>query len=297
MSRRNLWITVIAAASMMLGYPQNVFPFQEPPVRVSWEVQRQLAIGGNQPNHPALASQAQVYGSVHVEFTVRTDGTTKDFRVLKGHPLLIQAVIDAIRTWRFKPVGVNAVPRETQTVTVVNFLGPRTTVSSHLKKFIEAVDRKPNDPKAHEALARELFEVGEFKQSADAFRKALSFSPSAARLHISLGDALGMDGDVPTAIDAYRQGLSLNPKDSDARFSLARWLDGSGNLDAAIAEYEQVVRSAPRLAGAHYGLGRALEKKGDLDRALKEYEAAAKLRPVPEYHEARDRLRQQTRSR
>jgi len=41
--------------------------------------------------------------------------------VVKGHPLLIQSALDAVKQWRYKPTVLNGVPVEVITRITVNF--------------------------------------------------------------------------------------------------------------------------------------------------------------------------------
>ncbi|HJT86795.1 MAG TPA: TonB family protein, partial [Bryobacteraceae bacterium] len=62
------------------------------------------------PVYPPLALQARVSGIVQLEVTVGADGHVKNIRAIpgKGHPLLIQAAMDAVRQWIFAPVSAPA---------------------------------------------------------------------------------------------------------------------------------------------------------------------------------------------
>jgi TonB family protein len=55
------------------------------------------------PVYPPLARQAKVQGVVVMEATVNPDGSVANLRVVSGHPLLIQAAIEAAKQWRFEP--------------------------------------------------------------------------------------------------------------------------------------------------------------------------------------------------
>jgi TonB family protein len=73
------------------------------------------------PMYPPLAKQARVSGVVTLAAVIGTDGHVKNLSVIKGHPLLIQAAIDAVRDWVYKPTIVNGQPVEVATQIDVNF--------------------------------------------------------------------------------------------------------------------------------------------------------------------------------
>ena len=95
------------------GLPQAAPP--EPKAKV-------VRIGGNirapslvhevRPEYPPLAVQARVQGLVIVEAHVGVDGRVRSVRVLRGHPLLGEAAMEAARQRRYQPLLLNGVPTE-----------------------------------------------------------------------------------------------------------------------------------------------------------------------------------------
>ena len=60
------------------------------------------------PSYPELARRMRIAGVVKVQVTVAPIGTVKDARVTGGHPVLANAVLDAVKKWRYQ-----AGPQET----------------------------------------------------------------------------------------------------------------------------------------------------------------------------------------
>jgi TonB family protein len=54
------------------------------------------------PNYPELARHMNISGVVKVQVTVAPDGSVKDTHVLGGHPVLVNAALDAARRCRFE---------------------------------------------------------------------------------------------------------------------------------------------------------------------------------------------------
>lgn len=73
------------------------------------------------PVYPPIARAARVSGTVTLEVVVGKDGNVQDLKVIRGHPLLVQAAVDAVRQWRYKPVLLNGEPVEVESVVAVNF--------------------------------------------------------------------------------------------------------------------------------------------------------------------------------
>ena len=62
------------------------------------------------PVYPQLAILARLEGVVIIEATIGPDGKLMDARVLRGHQMLDQAALAAVRQWEFTPTLLNGVP-------------------------------------------------------------------------------------------------------------------------------------------------------------------------------------------
>jgi protein TonB len=79
-----------------------------------------------QPVYPPLARNVRVQGAVVLSAVISKDGAIENLQVLSGHPLLVQAAIEAVRQWRYRPYILNSEPVEVETQITVNFtLGNR----------------------------------------------------------------------------------------------------------------------------------------------------------------------------
>ena len=67
------------------------------------------------PVYPPLAVQARVQGVVVLKAVIAKDGTVQSLELESGHPMLVNAAMDAVKQWRFKPYMVNGVPVEVRT--------------------------------------------------------------------------------------------------------------------------------------------------------------------------------------
>ncbi len=73
------------------------------------------------PVYPPLARQARIQGSVVLGTVIGCDGAMRSLRVLSGHPLLVQAAMDAVKQWRYNPYLLNGRTVEVETQITVNF--------------------------------------------------------------------------------------------------------------------------------------------------------------------------------
>src|SRR5205807_7705757 len=57
------------------------------------------------PAYPELARRMSISGIVKVQVVVAPNGSVKTTKVVGGHPLLVNAAVDAIKKWRFEPAA------------------------------------------------------------------------------------------------------------------------------------------------------------------------------------------------
>ena len=74
------------------------------------------------PVYPAPARQARVSGTVELLGVLGTDGRIHELKVLRGHPLLVNAALDAVRQWIFEPTLLNGQAVEVAAPITVNFI-------------------------------------------------------------------------------------------------------------------------------------------------------------------------------
>jgi len=103
---------ILALAKTGYGAPQATVsnsPGANSPGEGMRRVQRNVA-----PEYPEIAARMGLKGTAQVEARVRPDGTVKEVRVLGGHPVLAQALANAVRQWKYQPASK-------ETVEVVKF--------------------------------------------------------------------------------------------------------------------------------------------------------------------------------
>lgn len=71
------------------------------------------AISKPTPRYPEIAKRLNLVGTVKIEITIGPDGKIKNTNVIGGHPLLINATLDALKEWKYEPA--NTVTLETLT--------------------------------------------------------------------------------------------------------------------------------------------------------------------------------------
>lgn len=73
------------------------------------------------PSYPQMAKIAHVQGDVYFSAVLGKDGALQDIKVVSGHPILVQAALDAVRQWRYAPTTCGSTPVGVETGIVVRF--------------------------------------------------------------------------------------------------------------------------------------------------------------------------------
>lgn len=94
------------------------------PRRAGRDVTPPAKLGGNPPLYPELAKRARIEGDVVIECTIAPSGRVVDVVVTQSIPLLDEAALDAVRTWRYRPTLVDGVPVPVLMTVTVRFRIP-----------------------------------------------------------------------------------------------------------------------------------------------------------------------------
>ncbi len=96
-------------------------PRQQSRIRVGGNVTAARVLNRVNPVYPPLARQTRISGTVRLHAIIAKDGTVQQLEVMSGHPLLVQAALDAVRQWRYQPTLLNGEPVEVDTTVDVIF--------------------------------------------------------------------------------------------------------------------------------------------------------------------------------
>lgn len=91
------------------------------PVRVGGQVRPPRKLRDVAPSYPPLARQARVQGLVILQCTIDREGRVTEVKVLRGHPLLDAAAVEAVRKWLYEPTEVDGEPVPVIMTVTVNF--------------------------------------------------------------------------------------------------------------------------------------------------------------------------------
>lgn len=124
-------------APPMIGDPHGVpdlpfsgdraTPVPEPtPRRVRPSVQSEAQLLKKvEPIYPHIAVLTGKQGDVKLHAFIAKDGSIESLTVISGDPLLVNAAVDAVKQWRYRPYLLNGEPVEVETFITVSFKGIR----------------------------------------------------------------------------------------------------------------------------------------------------------------------------
>lgn len=90
-------------------------------IRVGGGVQAASLVQKVDPVYPPLAVQARVQGTVQLNVTINGEGNVVNAQLVSGHPLLVNAAMEAVKQWKYKPTLLNGSPVEVVTQVEVPF--------------------------------------------------------------------------------------------------------------------------------------------------------------------------------
>ncbi len=89
-------------------------------IRISELSEAQL-IDGVKPIYPMPAQRAGIQGDVKLHALIARDGSIQSLSPISGHPLLVQAAVDAVQRWKYRPYILNGQAVEVETLITVSF--------------------------------------------------------------------------------------------------------------------------------------------------------------------------------
>ncbi|MGH9397996.1 MAG: TonB family protein [Terriglobia bacterium] len=91
------------------------------PFQVDRRTATRLLLSQARPSYPPLARINYIHGDVSLLLTVDCAGRVEEVHVVRGHPFLAVAALQAIKKWIYHPFVTRAGPAEFQTMVNVNF--------------------------------------------------------------------------------------------------------------------------------------------------------------------------------
>jgi TonB family protein len=94
----------ILGQQIVTGIQTQAPPDAKPDVKQSRKLK-----SGQPPEYPELARQMNIKGIARVMVTINPDGVVREVKEVGGHPLLIDALVRAVKKWKYEPAAKESV--------------------------------------------------------------------------------------------------------------------------------------------------------------------------------------------
>lgn len=114
-----------SSSSSDAGFSSSAASPPEVPQRARFpsELEAAMLVHKVKPVYPAAAKKAHIEGTVVLHAIIAKDGTVQSLDYVSGPNELKDSAIDAVKTWRYKPMLLNDQPVEVDTTISVVFKG------------------------------------------------------------------------------------------------------------------------------------------------------------------------------
>lgn len=156
--------------------------------------------------------------------------------------------------------------------------GMNDVAIGHLK---DAIKLDPNFSESHVNLSAVYIVERRWddaiSESKEALRNIFYKTPELA--HFNIAEAYYNKGEYRNSLDNYKKAVSLSPNYAEAYYNMGITLDKMNDVKNSIEAYEKAVRAQPGYIDAYYRLGLALNKGKDKSGAIKAFEKVIELAP------------------
>jgi len=118
---------------------------------------------------------------------------------------------------------------------------------------------------------RGYIEARNYDKAVNVLQDALDKDPNSAELHGWMGIVLMEMGDARQSAAEFKKAIVIEPNSADFHNGLGYAMLATGNFDEAVTSFKEAIRIDPKHADAHYGIGTAYVNLGEIRLATKEY--------------------------
>lgn len=161
-----------------------------------------------------------------------------------------------------------------------HFLEDTGEIPAAIEQWRKVSELIPQDLAADFELGRLAGKQGRYQDAIVELNRTIAGHPSFAPGWIELGKIHAAKGDYERAVHAFGQALRYQPEDSQSWFSRGLALAMLNRRAEAIADYRKAVKFNPNSWQAHFELGGLLGLQGEMAESKTESEAAIRLNPA-----------------
>jgi Flp pilus assembly protein TadD len=131
----------------------------------------------------------------------------------------------------------------------------------------EAVQKYPEDARAHLNLGFAYTGRQDYQKAVDELNKAIELDPNFSTAYNALGYVYRPMGNYPEAEKAFKKYIELVPNDPNPYDSYAEMLMRTGRFDESIVQYRKALSVDPHFSGSYIGIASNLMFQGKHDAA------------------------------
>jgi TonB family protein len=282
-----------AALAFVLLLPALTAAAQTEPVKTVSAAEAASHIAQRvEPVVPPLAKAVKIGGKVKLHIVISPSGEVSSATFLSGHPLLVQAAIDAVKQWKFKPFYERNSGITVATDVELDFPGGMSESENAVRnKYFRVEDE-----------CRSLVQSAKYAEAEPKCRQAVEISDNLPKEVVlertgalsMLANAIFLQRRFSEAIPLYERALELDkgyrkPDDADLATeyaNLGRAYGVTGNLpkadefyETAVSTFRAAIKSLPSMYENYSRrLQRTLNEYAQLKEAEGQTEAASALR-------------------
>ena len=89
---------------------------------IGGKVQEAKLIRKVEPIYPEIARRARISGLVVLEVTIDEEGNVTGWKIQRGHPVLVEAAVQAVKQWKYSPTLLNGEPLQVVSTVNIDFI-------------------------------------------------------------------------------------------------------------------------------------------------------------------------------
>ena len=257
------------------------------PVRVDESVMANKLTKQIPPLYPPLANSARIQGSVVLTVHIGKDGSVSDTKLVRGHPLLVSAAVEAVKQWQYSPFLVQGEPVEVITTVTVPFnLADVKTPDVSNTPTTSGSNALPAEqwpiPKTAEDFVRRGYQYMRERK----YREAIDDSNAALKMIVDYLPALRLRAtanygakNYDAAIKDYSAILESSPNWPEIHTYRGLAYSYSGHHELALPDYTKAIELDPYVANPYNARGWAYLEMGEYDKAVPDLNRAIELLP------------------
>jgi TonB family protein len=233
------------------------------------------------PLYPSIAKLVHVRGDVDLEVVISKDGTVSSVKVLSGDPMLVQAAVEAVKQWQYKPFVADGQPVEARTEVKIPFsLGiPDADYKTELEVSKDYFNR--------EGECRNSLKARHFSEAENSCKSSVELSEKLPKdRQLERMEANGLAGQAFLAAKEYDEALSFFQRE----VAIGKTALGSNEAELGYAYHHVAVvyhaTGSAQQAELYYGLAESTLEKARENKAVEiEWNNYAKvLESVLQHH-------------